>query len=293
MPLDDDRLDSRLSIVTPENIAFEYQVAGPFTRGPAYLVDFSICVVTVMVCTMVATFAFGVVGWGLMGLSVGLVLWFFLQWFYGGFFESIWNGQTPGKRMFGLRVLGADGRPVTASQATLRNFVKLLDMGPFVPLIPNFIEIPTLLFGLGSMALTPRYQRLGDLVSNTIVVVEDRSRLATTLDLDDHRVYALAEEIPASFVPSTGLAKSLAHYVNRRRYFGPARRKEIARHLGGPLTEQFLLGKDTDHDLLMCALYVRTFHDRKEESVWPSAGEVSLDGGRSASYLPAGVAGEA
>ncbi|QDU91167.1 RDD family protein [Pirellulimonas nuda] len=272
MPRDAAQLDSRLSIVTPENIAFEYQIAGPFARAPAYLVDFSICVVAVVACTMVAVLAFGAAGlWGL-GFSVGLVVWFFLQWFYGGFFEATWNGQTPGKRMFGLRVLGGDGRPVTASQATLRNFVKLLDMAPFLPILPNVIELPTLLFGLGAMALTPRYQRLGDLVSNTIVVVEDRSRLSAAIELEDRRVYALAEAIPANFVASTSLAKALAHYSSRRRYFGPARRSEIARHLGEPLTERFRLGADTDHDLLMCALYVRTFHDQREQDA-PSPAE--------------------
>ncbi len=266
MPRDAEQLDSRLSIVTPENIAFEYQIAGPFARAPAYLVDFTICVVSVVGCTLLAVMALGAVGLWEMGFSVGLVLWFFVQWFYGGFFEATWNGQTPGKRMFGLRVLGGDGRPVTASQATLRNFVKLLDMAPFVPLVPNLIELPTLLFGLGAMALTPRYQRLGDLVSNTIVVVEDRSRLGSAVELEDRRVYDLAEAISASFVASPQLAKSLAHYASRRRYFGPARRAEIARHLGEPLTQRFQLGPDTDHDLLLCALYVRTFHDSKEGS---------------------------
>ena len=32
-------LDTTIEVVTPENIAFEYQLAGPFRRLPAFLID--------------------------------------------------------------------------------------------------------------------------------------------------------------------------------------------------------------------------------------------------------------
>jgi len=60
-------------------------------------------------------------GAGGVGLSVILVAWFGLSWFYGGFFETVWNGQTPGKRLLGLRVLTVEGQPINALQAVLRN----------------------------------------------------------------------------------------------------------------------------------------------------------------------------
>ena len=37
-------LDTTVDIVTPENIAFHYQLAGPFRRFPAYLID--VCIQT-------------------------------------------------------------------------------------------------------------------------------------------------------------------------------------------------------------------------------------------------------
>ena len=37
-----EQIDSTIQIVTPENIAFEYRVAGPFRRMPAFLIDLAI-----------------------------------------------------------------------------------------------------------------------------------------------------------------------------------------------------------------------------------------------------------
>jgi hypothetical protein len=51
----------------------------------------------------------------------------------------------------------------------------------------------------------------------------------------------------------------LATYVERRQFFTPARRREIARHIGELLIEHFHLPRDTSQDLLLCALYYRAF----------------------------------
>ena len=40
MALNDPPLDATIDVVTPENIAFEYRLAGPFRRLPAFLLDF-------------------------------------------------------------------------------------------------------------------------------------------------------------------------------------------------------------------------------------------------------------
>ena len=62
------------------------------------------------------------------------------------------------------------------------------------------------------------------------------------------------------------MAKALATYVERRRFFTPPRRREVARHLAEPLLERFGLPPDTSYDLLLCALYYRTFiADRSQD----------------------------
>ncbi|MFI4875569.1 MAG: RDD family protein, partial [Blastopirellula sp. JB062] len=73
------------------------------------------------------------------------------------------------------------------------------------------------------------------------------------------RARQLAEYIPANFVAGPSLCKAVATYVERRRFFTTARRREIARHLAEPMLKQFNLPADTSYDLMLCALYYRTF----------------------------------
>jgi hypothetical protein len=92
-----------------------------------------------------------------------------------------------------------------------------------------------------------------------LVVIEERHWLTGVTKLEDERAAQLAEYMPPDFRVSRSLARSLATYVERRRFFTAARRREVARHLAEPLLEQFGMRRDTSHDLLLCALYYRTF----------------------------------
>ena len=256
------QLDSSIKIVTPENIAFQYEVAGPFRRLPAFLIDLSIRAVILMAVGFAMSILVGVTG----GTSIAflVVFYFVMDWFYGGLFETYWNGQTPGKRLMGIRVLSHDGQPINGLQAVLRNILRYVDMMPLVPTVaftgqPGLGGVPTFMVGLFAVMFSDRYQRLGDMVCGTIVVVEDRSWLFGVAKLEDRRAVELASYIPANFQASRDLARALAVYVERRRFFSVPRRREIARHLGRPLLERFNLPADTSHDLLLCALYYRVF----------------------------------
>jgi uncharacterized RDD family membrane protein YckC len=80
---------------------------------------------------------------------------------YFVFFEITWAGQTPGKRLIGLRVIHASGRPITTHEAILRNLVRVADQ------LPGIYAV-----GILTMFLTDRSQRLGDLAADTVVVHE-------------------------------------------------------------------------------------------------------------------------
>ena len=54
MPKAPRQLDSRIDIVTPENIAFHYLLAGPFRRLPAYLIDCAIITVFLLITLILA-----------------------------------------------------------------------------------------------------------------------------------------------------------------------------------------------------------------------------------------------
>src|SRR5437868_3627765 len=138
-------------------------------------------------------------------------------------------------------------------QAVLRNFIRTADLLLGV-------------VGLSVMTMSRKYQRLGDLVAGTIVVVEERQWLTGVAKLDDPRAIQLAAYLPPNFVVTRSMAKALATYVERRRFFTPPRRREVARHLAQPLLERFGLPADTSYDLLLCALYYRTFvADRSQD----------------------------
>ena len=245
-------VDSVIRVVTPENIAFEYRVAGPFRRLPAMMLDFAVKAVALLVLSLV----FGLLlGWISPGMTEALLVvsWFFIDWFYGGVFETFMNGQTPGKAALGLRVLKEDGQPIDALQAVLRNILRTADL--FLGGV-----------GVAVMMSNDKYQRLGDIVCGTMVVVEQRQWLLGVAKLDDPRAIQLAGYLPPNFVVPRSMAKALSTYVERRKYFSIPRRREVARHLAEPLLERFGLPADTSYDLLLCALYYRTFiADRKED----------------------------
>ncbi|MEX0820037.1 MAG: RDD family protein [Pirellulaceae bacterium] len=250
------QIDATIEIVTPENIAFHYQVAGPFRRLPAFMLDMLIRLGLFTLFVIILGFAGMLTNMGGIMVAGTMIVWFLLDWFYGGIFETWMNGQTPGKWVLGIRVLSVDGQPINGIQAIMRNILRTLDMMP----------VFTCFLGLVAMTLNRRFQRIGDIVCGTIVVVEERKWLTGVAKMDDARVAQLANYIPADYRVSRTLAKTLAAYVDRRRFFSMPRRREVARHLAEPLLVQFGFPPDTSYDLLLCALYYRTFvADRSDD----------------------------
>ena len=171
--------------------------------------------------------------------------------------ETYFNGQTPGKRLMQIRVISVDGQPINGLQAVLRNVLRTVDAQPAL----------LYLAGLVTATLNDRFQRLGDLACGTMVVVEQPHWMQGLVRLGTPDVQRMAASIPPSFQASRSLARALAAYVHRRQNFSVLRRLEIARHVGVPLRDKLRLPPQTNLDLLLCALYQRTFvTDREDES---------------------------
>lgn len=94
--------------------------------------------------------------------AVLIVVVFLIFSSYFAFFEWMWNGQTPGKRLLKLRVIREDGRPITFWEAAVRNLLRTFDMMPF----------PFYSIGLISVFLSHSDQRVGDMIAGTVVVRE-------------------------------------------------------------------------------------------------------------------------
>lgn len=282
MPSPERQIDTTIEVVTPENISFRYEVAGPFRRLPAFILDFAIRV-GVMLATLLVLGFLGASGeiWTV----VFLLLWFVMEWFYGALFETYWNGMTPGKWAMSIRVLRTDGQPINGMQGIMRNLLRLADLMPFAPASAFgggdvYFIVPTGMIGILIPLLNSRYQRLGDIVCGTMVVVEEKHHILTNVHLKDPRVEQLAAELPPSFRVGPKTSRALASYLERRKYLSAARRNEIATHLAEPILSLVDIPADTDYDLLMCALYHRTFiakqtNDSESSAEQPAALEKS------------------
>ena len=301
-------LDTTIAVVTPENIAFDYHLAGPFRRWPAYLIDLAVRWIAIFVLVAGILIIGGLISFSLLGpvaIAAGFIIYFVIGWFYYAVMETFFNGRTVGKWACGIRSIDVDGRPISGKRALVRNLIRVADLMPLYAL-SNFIEgpilwvipteiimIPTGMVGLISMVLTRRMQRLGDLAAGTMVIVDERSWRLPVAKVDDPRVPALASYFPGDYRVSQSMARTLAIYAERRHYLTPARRREVARHLTIPLVDRFEFRSDIDPDLLMYALYYKTFlADSSAEipDLGPLAGYSPL---RRDEHKPQGLAGDA
>jgi hypothetical protein len=167
----------------------------------------------------------------------------------------------------------------------------LLSLQMFGAPVPAYV-IPTFGLCLVTAAFSGRFQRLGDIVCGATVVVEERKWLTGIVRLEDPRAAQLASYIPMDFRVSRSLARAVAAYVDRRRFFAPARRREVARHLALPLLARFGFPADTSYDLLLCAVYYRAFvAERVDDEHSPFAARVASAGaGGPGTGIPAAVA---
>ncbi len=134
-------LDLVVQITTPRTFDLNTDWPVPFRRFQAMVLDVMIRVIALVTITIAIFLVAGFLGFSGFGNVIAafatafiLILWFAFEWFYGLFFESWMNGQTPAKRILGLRVISIDGRPINAVQATIRNFLRVADIAPVISL---------------------------------------------------------------------------------------------------------------------------------------------------------------
>jgi uncharacterized RDD family membrane protein YckC len=251
-------LDTDVAIETPEHIVFRHKVAGPARRLIAYLLDVILCYAGLTVLTVIVVLAFVGTGGlsdafdGAGGAGVGLVLvaLFAVQWVYFAVLEA-WLGRTPGKKALGLRVVTATGRPIGFRAAALRNVLRAADALPL-----TYSGGVLSLAGLASMSVTRRFQRLGDLVAGTIVVVPERAQATTPLILfppaQPHELAQLPDEVRLD----ADERLAIEMFLRRGPRLGRARQLELAQMIAPQLAARFGLRND-DPARTLALLYDR------------------------------------
>ena len=140
---------------TPEGILLELRPAGICARSCAFLIDGIIRIAAIYAVGIATVFMGG------FGVAFWIIFIFGLEWFYPVVFELKMGAATPGKRVFGLRVVMDNGLPITTAASVTRNLLRTADFLPFC-----------YGFAIVSMLLRRDCKRLGDIAAATIVVHE-------------------------------------------------------------------------------------------------------------------------
>jgi uncharacterized RDD family membrane protein YckC len=240
-------LDTDVAIETPEHIVFRHRLAGPARRFFAYLIDLLVLCGVLFVIAFIVVIA-GVGGsvatgdTGPFGIGLGamLVVMFAAEWIYFLVLEALY-GRTLGKRALGIRVVTIAGRPIGWRAAALRNILRAADALPLPTSLGPISLVLALLSPAGAvaMALTKRFQRLGDLVAGTMVVVTERSEAHGAVILwppaQPHELAGMPETVTLD--ADERLAIEL--FLRRRLTLGRPRELELASMIAGPLANRF------------------------------------------------------
>jgi uncharacterized RDD family membrane protein YckC len=187
-------LDTVVSTETPEGILLELRPAGVSARCCAFLIDGVIRLAAIYAVGMATAVMGG------FGVAFWMIFIFGMEWFYPVVFELRTGAATPGKRVFGLRVVMDNGLPVTAAASVTRNLLRAADFLPF-----------GYGFALVSMLLRRDCKRLGDIAAATMVVHTPETDVPIKLDWIEPVVPAvpLAAEDQAALIALAARAPRL------------------------------------------------------------------------------------
>ncbi len=251
-------LDTSVRIETPEHVDFAYNLAGPWQRMFAYLLD-----LIIRFCFMFALFVFVAAAVALTRsvedlaqahIALLLLGWFALEWFYHVLFEWLWDGRTPGKRAFHLRVVKTGGFPIGMGDALLRNLLRGADLLPAATMNGFF---PSYLTGMLVSASDPMFRRLGDMVADTMVIVEPRMWLRRGSSLKPPATQEELAELPPRPRLTVEERKVIEALVQRFGDIGPARRREICSDFAIMLAQRFALPAPSDPARFLLLLHAR------------------------------------
>jgi uncharacterized RDD family membrane protein YckC len=209
--------DSALGALTPEGIEFVLFPAGLPVRTFAYGIDKIAQWIMLLVIFAITGIFRGSGGYWLM-----LILNFCVDWFYHMICDLVFRGQSPGKRLMGIRVVQSGGAPVDAASSFLRNLLRFADT--FFFLFP---------IALVSMAASPGFRRLGDWAGNTLVVYTPKA-IGIPRRSGASWLAGIDPIVPACSL-SHGEKQAILMFARRYPLLGDARASEIAHSYAGYL----------------------------------------------------------
>ena len=252
------RLFNRFTLHTPESVELEFTLAGIGNRAYALLIDyiiFGLIIIVFLVGALIFNSVLLETITKLVGSTNRLELWliavqgliaFVIYVGYFVFFETVWSGQTPGKRYVKIRVIRDDGRPVRLQQSTLRALLRPFDELFFI--------------GVFLIVFNQREKRLGDLVAGTLVIQEEQTVKAAAF-----KVSTSAKSLAKKLLTDADISRLLPEdftvireYLQRREAMIPNARNELSKQLATQVKQIIRLEKlpaKVDANVFLEAVY--------------------------------------
>jgi len=228
-------------------------IAGPGSRSYAFLIDWHIRALLALAWLVVGLLAInGGLRWSpggggkpaatvaLLAVLPALVIYLL----YHPIVELWMRGQTPGKRMAGVRIVNAQGGLPSGGAILIRNVFRLIDSLPALYCV-----------GLACTFMTRQRVRVGDLAAGTFLMVDEPVPPAA---FDSYRT---SSALGDGDIAGIELARQI---LERWPELEPGRRRQLARSLLGRIEREPAAGLD--------ALTETELQDRLRRVAAPGAG---------------------
>jgi uncharacterized RDD family membrane protein YckC len=210
-------LDRTVDVRTPESVALRYELAGLGSRFLALAIDqgIQVLLIALVIAGFLSLGLQNLVGGGktVVAIELAVVVFALFTIFFGYFiyFEASWNGQTPGKRALGIRVVRDGGYPIDFGAALIRNIIRIGELGL------GYYAVSAV-----SMLLSKENKRLGDFAAGTIVVRDARLSYTRRPGEPAHPAYA------PTFYLSGSERALIKRFLDRRDTLDARGRQELA-----------------------------------------------------------------
>jgi uncharacterized RDD family membrane protein YckC len=205
-----------LVVASPTGVDVELAIAGPGSRAYAFIIDWHIRLVLVLAWYVVAALIltrtpYFKAGAPSIDFVIGLVPPLVLYFLYHPLIELAMRGQTPGKRMAGVRIVNRIGGTPSSLAILIRNAFRLIDSLPVCYGV-----------GLVTTIFSRQRVRLGDLAAGTLLVFSGEPESEALAQL--HTMAPDPNLDPATIALGNDL-------LLRWKDLNPQRRQELARDL--------------------------------------------------------------
>ncbi|MDR3200165.1 MAG: RDD family protein, partial [Spirochaetales bacterium] len=177
---------------------------------------------------LIALMVFWIYTHGMAGSWISMLAAFLINWFYHVVCELAFHGQSAGKRLMGIRVVRADGSPVTPGASFIRNLLRFADTF----MLLNLIALLCISFSKG-------FRRIGDWAGDTLVVYASGHE---AFRLNSMAYLAQVEVVTPPRPLSWEERQAILMFARRYPLLGSARADEIARDYVRALKGENLAG---------------------------------------------------